>query len=1316
MLILFSQGSFNSDNSQWNINFENKIELCPKKSVSSLITNFNLSNTTFMQSPNSNPASYTWLYNSTELDPNDPNNCMRLSFTWVDESFVPIQAGDVKIIITHYRNLNGEGKILPTYELSFMNVSLIENSIISGQYYINLDPMNMNNDPVSGNISRGFHTFNITCNKVGYDPLIYSGNFSILITTLLTITTPSHTSIPSSGSNYIHHYSEQMTAGESYNFKLFYEVKRNDANHEYFTNIGGNYYQNKVNIKYELKNIRKFTNFYEIQNLMDFVNETFFYSTIGEWDNKTRSATWPSKGYMKSDFDGSFYASLEWPSLTNPMYSLDDYTIQMNGPGYEMIYEYQIDASVSVNRSGLGTYDFQPNDIQIQITEGMKDNNTMTYSDEVKKTEESMFLKLQPTHVYLPDAPVLDPISPSYSSTGNITLDWSDSYMVVGYMVYRDVSPITIINQLSPIAYPMVSNYMDTDLSSGIYYYAIVSSNLSGESGISNVQSVTVDKIIPTNPTFTDQIIGTTNSDVWQNQVDSPSFTWSGASDGSGSGIKGYYVYFGTSPTGTSENFIATNSFNPGTITTGTYYLRVMTTDNADNNASSWVTLYIFKYGEEPILNKTGNLEIIIPAQFQISTLTIKSAITENITFTLNYTDENHQPFASYADLIMGIQVDGNVSTISQINPLGNSLFECIIIPSDNGFGVGVHTITVSVEKPGYNLEMKNINSQLIEAWATEFSVMLAPSSQPKGNIIQYILYYECNEFPRSGQPLYDAQITQIIILQNGTQQAVLSTPELMISWGWANLQSNGSYGPGYYEIWIDTSILSIDTAKLFQFYTNIVAENYEPSIVSCYALLRPVEMTITPMIPGYPGVPVTALTYSIYSANVKMNALINVTDVDSIYYGNLISTANVLFKIYNSTNMGLLSFGLMVLIAPGLFEMDLVTSLIGNFTVEINATNSGYLSTNTYFTYEIVENIINPTPTAPILGPIEPNPSSTGNIILDWNDVSGATSYFVYRDTTTISSVIGKTPIANPTVSTYTDGGRPNGTYYYAIIANNASGNSSLSNCINVTVAIPPPTQDIPIAPSIQVITPNPSSTGNITINWNQVNGATRYYLYRDSTTITTTAGLTPIANITTNTYQDFGLVNGTYHYAVIASNTSGNSTISNIRTVTVAIPPSPTYTPAVPTLSMIIPNPSTTGNITLSWTAVPGATQYRVYRDGTPISGIEGKTPIATIHGTTYLDGGLSNGTYYYVIVAENATGHSPISNGESVTVAIPPITNPSSNSTTSNSTTTSSTTPPPSNPFRVDSYTPTFMCWMIIVGIAALLRITRKTLTHV
>lgn len=108
----------------------------------------------------------------------------------------------------------------------------------------------------------------------------------------------------------------------------------------------------------------------------------------------------------------------------------------------------------------------------------------------------------------------------------------------------------------------------------------------------------------PTNPTGCTESGGAT-SGVCQSTVSSPSFTWSGAADAAGSGegasgVRGYLVYFGPSASGIPSGTIqAGTTYAPGAQTPGTYYLRVITVDNAMNQSAA-TTLFTFQYRPAP--------------------------------------------------------------------------------------------------------------------------------------------------------------------------------------------------------------------------------------------------------------------------------------------------------------------------------------------------------------------------------------------------------------------------------------------------------------------------------------------------------------------------------------------------------------------------------------------------------------------------------------------------------------------------------------------------------------------------------------------
>ena len=271
-------------------------------------------------------------------------------------------------------------------------------------------------------------------------------------------------------------------------------------------------------------------------------------------------------------------------------------------------------------------------------------------------------------------------------------------------------------------------------------------------------------------------------------------------------------------------------------------------------------------------------------------------------------------------------------------------------------------------------------------------------------------------------------------------------------------------------------------------------------------------------------------------------------------------------------------------------------------------------------------------TPLPPVAAAPSGLSATPGNaqVSLTWTASAGATSYDVYRGTSTGAE--SSTPIATVTGAAYVDTSVTNGTaYFYTVAAVNLAGMSGPSNEASAT-PLPP----APSAPTGLSATPG---NAQVSLTWTASAGATSYDVYRG----TSTGGesLTPIAvGVTGLAYTDTGVTNGTtYFYTVAAVNLGGTSGPSNEAS---AIPLSPIA--AAPT------GLSATGGaaqVSLTWTASTGATSYNVYR-GTSTGG-ESSTPIATgVTGPSYTDSAVVNGvTYFYVVAAVNAGGVSGPSN---------------------------------------------------------------------
>ncbi len=256
----------------------------------------------------------------------------------------------------------------------------------------------------------------------------------------------------------------------------------------------------------------------------------------------------------------------------------------------------------------------------------------------------------------------------------------------------------------------------------------------------------------------------------------------------------------------------------------------------------------------------------------------------------------------------------------------------------------------------------------------------------------------------------------------------------------------------------------------------------------------------------------------------------------------------------------------------------------------------------------------------------------SDGQAELTWDAVAGATEYRIYSvgSDGTLTRIAENTTITD---TTFTITGLTNGTAYrYVVRAVNSAGESGDSGEIS---AIP----ELTIPPVPKNLTANPADA-QVTLSWTASNSAAEYRIYRASTPDGTLVRIAEGTTITETSYIDTDVTNDTqYRYTVRAFNIRGESTDSNEVTAT---PVASTVVPPAPA------NLSATAGdteISLSWDAVPGATEYYIYRAAAAADPLVRIAEDTTIIVTTYTDIGLTNGTTYrYTVRAVNGIGESP------------------------------------------------------------------------
>lgn len=244
---------------------------------------------------------------------------------------------------------------------------------------------------------------------------------------------------------------------------------------------------------------------------------------------------------------------------------------------------------------------------------------------------------------------------------------------------------------------------------------------------------------------------------------------------------------------------------------------------------------------------------------------------------------------------------------------------------------------------------------------------------------------------------------------------------------------------------------------------------------------------------------------------------------------------------------------------------------------------------------------------------------ASTG-VMASWSTVTGATGYLVYRKADGESKWTKIATIASGTTVKYTDEKAVSGTtYYYTVKATADSGSVTSSYKSSAAILYLK-------RPTLQLT----NTSVGVKIGWDEIAGATGYYVYRkiDSGSWSRIA---TISNGSTVSYTDTTAISGTtYYYSVKANNGSAVSTYQTTKTIMYLKRPTVTLS-------------NVSNGVKIGWDEIIGATGYYVYRK----NGSGSWSRIATISKGTdvsYTDTTAASGiTYYYTVKACNGSNVS-------------------------------------------------------------------------
>ncbi|EHQ91191.1 cell wall-binding repeat-containing protein [Desulfosporosinus youngiae] len=249
----------------------------------------------------------------------------------------------------------------------------------------------------------------------------------------------------------------------------------------------------------------------------------------------------------------------------------------------------------------------------------------------------------------------------------------------------------------------------------------------------------------------------------------------------------------------------------------------------------------------------------------------------------------------------------------------------------------------------------------------------------------------------------------------------------------------------------------------------------------------------------------------------------------------------------------------------------------------------------------------------------------SSSEIYLDWDSVSDAASYYVYRATSSSGTYF---KIATTTTSRYTDSNlKSETTYYYKVVSVNSSGTTSAYSSRTYETTLDSDEDDSLSAPT--GLTATAESSSEIYLDWDSVSNATSYYVYRSTTSSGT---YSKIGTATSSRYTDSDLESDTTYYYKVK--TVRNSKTSEYSSKDYAKTLDSDEDDSLSAPTDLRASAESSSEIYLDWDSVSNATSYYVYRSTTS-SGTYSK--IGTATSSKYTDSDLkSDTTYYYKVKA--------------------------------------------------------------------------------
>ncbi|UYP45249.1 hypothetical protein NEF87_001534 [Candidatus Lokiarchaeum ossiferum] len=349
-------------------------------------------------------------------------------------------------------------------------------------------------------------------------------------------------------------------------------------------------------------------------------------------------------------------------------------------------------------------------------------------------------------------------------------------------------------------------------------------------------------------------------------------------------------------------------------------------------------------YALQIIANPTV-LDVSIDNLFAYTSTYMKGAKGEIITFQINYTDlsENYLGLsASVSAFIEGVEDNAEIPLFNN----GNGVYNCSI--DVDLYDIGKYDVKIQASKLYYESKSIYLDLEILDYWDTNLEIITPPTVYPWNNISSFVVRYESVDPTRSDVALDAADVLSLNITHKveGIELQLLSLGENQrgLLWDWENLKNNPNYGSGYYLIWFNTSVVSVESSGVFYAIPTLDYSLYQNASIRPYIWITALRTGLTPSTTEIQNVESFEL---ILDQSTKFSVKLNVTDESSAIYGKNIEGAQLNYQIVSREDESqILQSGILDDLSNGLYQFSLNAIKIGEYKIYVTSFLENYTST----------------------------------------------------------------------------------------------------------------------------------------------------------------------------------------------------------------------------------------------------------------------------------------------------------------------------------------------------------------------------------